>query len=297
MRRANGAEPQLNYRHAYHAGNFADVLKHAVLTRIVEHLKHKEKAFRAVDTHAGPGGYDLSSVEAQKTGEWRGGIGRVLHADLPLSSRALLQPYLDVIRAANPAGAAFRHYPGSPALVRALLRPQDRLTATELHPKDAASLRTRFAGDIQTRVIELDGWLALGAQLPPKEKRGLVLVDPPFEQEGEWRRLVDGLSRAHRRWPGGTYLLWYPQKDRTQVRLFQDALRGLGIPKMLDLSLMIRAPSSVPRLDGCGLIAVNPPYTLAEEMRTLMPVLCGLLADGPGGQSSVEWIAGDGPAP
>src|SRR5690606_4824480 len=182
----------MNYRHAYHAGNFADVMKHAVLARIVEYLKRKDKAFRVIDTHAGTGMYDLSSEEAQKTGEWRGGIGTLLNAQLPGDAAALLKPYLDAVRAANPDGAVTR-YPGSPAIARHLLRRQDRLTAIELHPADAAALKRHFAGDFQTRVIELDGWLALGAHLPPKEKRGLVLVDPPFEERDEFGRIVEGL--------------------------------------------------------------------------------------------------------
>ncbi|TIT43493.1 MAG: 23S rRNA (adenine(2030)-N(6))-methyltransferase RlmJ, partial [Mesorhizobium sp.] len=170
----------MNYRHAYHAGNFADVVKHAVLTRLLDYLKQKDKAFRVIDTHAGIGRYDLSSVEAQKTGEWLGGIGRLVGADLDTRVAALLAPYLEAVRAVNPEGGV-KNYPGSPLIARHLLRKQDRLTAIELHPQDAERLKAVFAGDFQTRVIELDGWLALGAHLPPKEKRGLVLVDPPFE--------------------------------------------------------------------------------------------------------------------
>ncbi|RUW96788.1 23S rRNA (adenine(2030)-N(6))-methyltransferase RlmJ, partial [Mesorhizobium sp. M2A.F.Ca.ET.037.01.1.1] len=220
----------MNYRHAYHAGNFADVVKHAVLARLVEYLKQKDKAFRVIDTHAGIGRYDLASVEAGKTGEWQGGIGRLTEATLEPQAAALLQPYLEAVRAQNPDGG-LKHYPGSPLIVRHLLRSQDRLTAIELHPKDAVRLKLVFAGDFQARVIELDGWLALGAQLPPKEKRGLVLIDPPFEEEGEFSRLVDGLRKAHRRWPGGIYALWYPIKDRRAVTAFRGALKETGIPK------------------------------------------------------------------
>ncbi|RUU64971.1 23S rRNA (adenine(2030)-N(6))-methyltransferase RlmJ, partial [Mesorhizobium sp. M7A.T.Ca.TU.009.01.1.2] len=182
----------MNYRHAYHAGNFADVVKHVVLTRLLEYLKQKDKAFRVVDTHAGIGRYDLSSAEAQKTGEWQGGIGRLIDAPFAAPVAALLEPYLKTIRSLNPEGG-IQKYPGSPLIARHLMRKQDRLTAIELHPKDAARLRTFFAGDFQARIIELDGWLALGAHLPPKEKRGLVLIDPPFEEAGEFERLVDGL--------------------------------------------------------------------------------------------------------
>ena len=230
----------MNYRHAYHAGNFADVVKHAALSRLVEYLKLKDKAFRVVDTHAGAGLYDLSSEEAQKTGEWLEGIGRLLEAKLSPQAGALLAPYLEAVSAANPKGGVEK-YPGSPLIVRHLLRPQDRLSAIELHPKDFQRLKALFAGDFQVRAIELDGWLALGAHLPPKEKRGLVLVDPPFEQEGEFDRLVDGLVRAHRRWPGGIYALWYPIKDRAAVARFRAGLKESGIPKILDVTFEIRS--------------------------------------------------------
>lgn len=281
----------MNYRHAYHAGNFADVMKHAMLARIVTYLKQKDKAFRVIDTHAGIGVYDLSAPEAQKTGEWRGGIGRLLEADVDGEAAGLLAPYLAAVRAANPEGGLQR-YPGSPAIVRHLLRGQDRLTAIELHPADAAMLKARFAGDFQTRVIELDGWLALGAHLPPKEKRGLVLVDPPFEAEGEFGRLAGGLQRGWRRWPGGVFALWYPIKDRKAVGAFRRALAEAGIPKILDLSLEIRAAGPEPRFDGSGLIVVNPPYPLEAEAGLLLPALARLLGE-KGASANVEWLAGE----
>ncbi|TJW39086.1 MAG: 23S rRNA (adenine(2030)-N(6))-methyltransferase RlmJ, partial [Mesorhizobium sp.] len=233
----------MNYRHAYHAGNFADVVKHVVLSRLVEYLKQKDKAFRVIDTHAGIGRYDLSSSEAHKTGEWQGGIGRLIDAEPSGAAAALLAPYLDAVRSLNPDGAV-KKYPGSPLIARHLLRKQDRLSAIELHPQDVAKLKALFASDFQTRVIELDGWLALGAHLPPKEKRGLVLVDPPFEEEGEFDRLVEGLQRAHKRWPGGIYALWYPVKDRKAVAAFRKALKETGIPKLLDIGFEIRPPSA-----------------------------------------------------
>lgn len=282
----------MNYRHAYHAGNFADVVKHAVLARIVEYLKRKDKAFRVIDTHAGRGHYDLSSVEAQKTGEWQAGIGRVLAYNFRPDAAALLAPYLDAVRAANPEGGV-RHYPGSPSIVRHLLRRQDRLTAIEMHPQDAAALSKRFAGDIQTRVIELDGWLALGAHLPPKEKRGMVLVDPPFEVAGEFDRLVEGLQKAHRRWPGGIYALWYPIKDRRAVNAFRAALAEAGIPKVIDIRFEIRPPSSEPSLDGSGMVVVNPPFPLKEELGVILPALSRVLSEPAGGSWRVVEIAGE----
>lgn len=283
----------MNYRHAYHAGNFADVVKHVILARIVEYLKRKDQAFRVIDTHAGIGLYDLTGVEAGKTGEWQGGIERLMEAAdkgaIEQGALELLTPYLDTVRAVN-NGKSLRHYPGSPSIVRHLLRKQDRLSALELHPQDAAKLAKRFEGDYQVRVIELDGWLALGAHLPPKEKRGLVLVDPPFEKEGEFDRLVDGLIKAHKRFSGGTYALWYPIKDRRETERFAKRLRESGIAKIMQIDVAIRGASSEPRLDGTGMIVVNPPYTLESEMQSLLPCLTKLLASDEGANFSVSWI-------
>ncbi|MCV0397759.1 MAG: 23S rRNA (adenine(2030)-N(6))-methyltransferase RlmJ [Rhizobiaceae bacterium] len=280
----------MNYRHAYHAGNFADVVKHVVLARIVEYLKRKDKPFRVIDTHAGKGFYDLTSDEAQRTGEWRDGVGRVLKAPLAPEVAALVAPWLDAVRSIN-SESGLLAYPGSPVLVRHLLRPIDRLTAIELHPADATALKARFAGDRQARIIELDGWLALGAHLPPKEKRGLVLVDPPFEEPGDFGRLTKGLTKAHRRWPGGIYALWYPVKHRQDVARFRRVLGEAGIPDMIDISLTIRAPSPEPRLDGCGMVVVNPPFTLESELRVILPPLSEILRQGDGGGWSVERLA------
>ncbi|MBZ9896292.1 MULTISPECIES: 23S rRNA (adenine(2030)-N(6))-methyltransferase RlmJ [unclassified Mesorhizobium] len=282
----------MNYRHAYHAGNFADVVKHVVLTRLLEYLKQKDKAFRVIDTHAGIGRYDLSSLEAQKTGEWQGGIGRLVDAAPEAQAAMLLAPYLDAVRACN-ADGPLKKYPGSPLVARHLLRKQDRLSAIELHPKDVAKLKTEFAGDFQTRVIELDGWLALGAHLPPKEKRGLVLIDPPFEEEGEFGRLVDGLAKAHKRWPGGIYALWYPIKDRKAVIGFRKALKETGVPKLLDIEFEIRPASQEPSLDGSGLVVANPPFTLEGELRILLPALHKLLVLEKPAHWTLNWLAGE----
>lgn len=279
----------MNYRHAYHAGNFADVVKHVVLTRIIEYLKRKDAAFRVIDTHAGIGLYDLASDEAEKTQEWRTGIGRLVGQNFPRDVAALLQPYLDAVGLPQ-AGNELAEYPGSPLIARRLLRPQDRLFAIELHPEDAVHLKDLFAGDIRVRVLELDGWLSLGAHLPPKEKRGLVLIDPPFEEPGEFDRMVDGLVKAHQRWPGGLYALWYPVKDRAAVNAFRRRLAETGIPKILDISFELRAPSPEPRLDGCGMVVVNPPYTLEAEMKALLPVLSELLSKGPGAKFGTRWM-------
>ncbi|MDZ5696316.1 23S rRNA (adenine(2030)-N(6))-methyltransferase RlmJ [Chelativorans sp. M5D2P16] len=284
----------MNYRHAFHAGNFADVVKHTVLVRIIDYLKRKEKAFRIIDTHAGTGLYDLSSEEAQRTGEWRDGIARLVTTKIEGEAASLFRPLLDSVLAVN-QGYEVTRYPGSPLLVRHLLRRQDRLTAIELHPQDVAALKMLFAGDHQVRVIELDGWLALGAHVPPKEKRGVVLVDPPFEKAGEFERLVDGLKRAYRRWPGGIYALWYPIKDRAAVVAFRQALKESCVPDILDISLEIRPPSPEPRLDGSGMIVVNPPYVLGRELEILLPVLARTLGDRGASRFSLTQLTGEAP--
>ncbi|MCD2171819.1 23S rRNA (adenine(2030)-N(6))-methyltransferase RlmJ [Rhizobium sp. C4] len=282
----------MNYRHIYHAGNFADILKHAVLARLIVYLQQKDKAFRVVDTHAGIGLYDLSSLEAQKTGEWLDGIGRLIAAELPADVAPLLAPYLDAVRALNPEGGV-KLYPGSPKLTRILMREQDRLSAMELHPEDCETLRNLFEGDYHVRVTELDGWLSLGAHMPPKEKRGIVLVDPPFEIEGEYERLVDGLVKAYRRFPGGTYCLWYPIKRGAPIADFHAALKETEIPKMLCAELAVRSDRETTGLSGSGLIIVNPPFTLHEELKRILPVLKTLLAQDRFASTRNMWLRGE----
>lgn len=277
----------MNYRHAFHAGGFVDVVKHLILTRLIVYLQRKAAAFRVIDTHAGRGRYDLTAVEAERSPEWRDGIARALARGLP----DLAAPYLDAVRAFNPDG--LKAYPGSPVLVRHLLRPQDRLSALELHPEDFAALSAEFAGDIQTRATNLDGWLALNAYVPPKEKRGLILVDPPFEEDGEWQRLAEGLVKAHRKFATGIFALWYPLKEPQEAADFAIALRATGIPKMLRVELTIRKPSTPSRLFGTGMIVVNPPYVLEDEMRTLLPPLASALADEGRGGWKLDWLRGE----
>lgn len=282
----------MNYRHIYHAGNFADVLKHAVLARLIRYLQNKDKAFRVLDTHAGIGLYDLSSEEAQKTGEWQTGIGKLLDAELSADIADLLEPYLSAVRELNPDGG-IRYYPGSPKLARMLFRPQDRLSAMELHPQDFNRLHRLFEGDHHVRATELDGWLALGAHLPPKEKRGLVLVDPPFEEPGEYERLVDGLEKAFRRFPGGTYCLWYPLKKDAPIKAFHEALKETGIPKMLCAELSVCSDRDTTGLTGSGLIVVNPPFTLKDELHRLLPVLKDLMAQDRFASHRAFWLRGE----
>src|SRR5882757_5472857 len=203
----------MNYRHAFHAGGFADVIKHIVLVRMLTYLQDKPAAFRVIDTHAGAGLYDLTSDEAQRGGEWLTGIARIMQARFSEKTLPLLKPYLDIVRAFNPQ-AELVAYPGSPLIARALLRPQDRLTACEIEPNARKRLIGALRRDTQARVVDLDGWTALPAFVPPKERRGLVLIDPPYEQKDEFERLAGGFAEAFAKWPTGIYLLWYPVKSR-----------------------------------------------------------------------------------
>jgi 23S rRNA (adenine2030-N6)-methyltransferase len=282
----------MNYRHAYHAGNFADVIKHAVLCRVLMHLRGKPGAFRVIDTHAGAGAYDLRGVEAGKTLEWRDGIGRLIGAGLDAPVRALLAPYLDAVAALNPSGA-LAAYPGSPALARALLRSQDRLIACELEPQAVAALSRELGGDARAKAVAIDGWTALTAYVPPKERRGLVLIDPPFEQEDEFSRLVQGLAAAHRKWPTGHYLAWYPIKNANEVAAFVRKLAGSGIAKMLRVELIVPSSAAETGLRGSGLIVVNPPWTLHDELNVLLPALARVLSRGAMCKTTNQWIAGE----
>jgi 23S rRNA (adenine2030-N6)-methyltransferase len=307
----------MNYQHAYHAGNFADVVKHAIFCRVLMHLRDKPAPFRVIDTHAGAGGYNLAGPEASKTQEWQDGVGRLLPADsgrlaadLGPQAADLLAPYLNAVAALNPNGR-LTAYPGSPKLAQALLRRQDRLIACELEPRAAADLERALKGDARTKAIAIDGWTALTAYVPPRERRGVVLIDPPFEQPDEFDRLAERLVAAHRKWPTGIYLLWYPIKDDTEVAAFVRKLARTGIAKMLRAELIlptsgsnassasgVRPGSSSglpsrPGLRGSGLIAVNPPWTLYRELEVLLPVLAKLLSRGVAGAVTLHWLAGE----
>jgi 23S rRNA (adenine2030-N6)-methyltransferase len=279
----------MNYRHAYHAGSFADVLKHAVLCRVLEHLREKPAAFRVIDTHAGAGVYDLAGPEAGKTGEWRDGIGRLLGAPLARQARELLRPYLDAVTARNP-GATLTSYPGSPALAQALMRRQDRLLACELEPNAAAALARQLRGDARAKAITLDGWTALAAFVPPKERRGVVVVDPPFEQPDDFSRLAQGLAAAHRKWATGSYVLWYPVKDSAEVSAFVRKIARLRIGKTLRAELIVSSATDSPGLRGCGLILVNPPWKLHQDLQILLPALSAVLARDGRGATTLGWL-------
>lgn len=282
----------MNYRHDFHAGSFADVFKHAIFCRVLAYLRQKPAAFRVIDTHAGSGLYSLASEQAERSGEWQGGIGRLMAAQLAPDVASLLAPYLDVIGALNEPGQ-LRTYPGSPALARAWLRPQDRMIACELEPNAARSLAYHLRGDPRIKCLEIDGWTAWPAYIPPVERRGIVLVDPPFEQDGDGRRLVRGLETALRKWATGIYALWYPIKGRPEPDALAKSLRRLAGAKILRAELTVSPLSNPSRLNGSGLILVNPPWTLEQELSVLLPALATLLGrDGKGG-SRVDWLAGE----
>lgn len=270
----------MNYRHIYHAGNFADVFKHIVLMLVLEYLGEKDKPFFALDTHAGIGLYDLYDEAAQKTAESDEGIRR-----LWASSRhpEIITRYLGLIRRFNRrSNGALRHYPGSPLIVREMLRPGDRMTANELHPEDHPRLSAALGADRRVRVTKEDGYVLLKSQLPPPERRGLVLVDPPFEARDEFARMVRGLREAHRRWAQGVYMFWYPVKDRALVDAYHRDLGETGIPRILAADFMLRRPDSPDILNGCGLAIVNPPWTLKAQIRDVAPWLAQTLTGGEG---------------
>ncbi len=278
----------MNYRHAFHAGNFADVFKHVLLVCVLCYLRRKDAPFRFIDTHAGVGFYDLSGAEAERTGEWRDGVGRL---DEPLSTgaEALIAPYRTVLDDVRRRHGPYV-YPGSPLVARELLRRQDRGILVELHPMDGALLAERFNAVPNLKVLRLDGWTALHGLIPPKERRGLVLIDPPYEERHEFDRLTAEVARAVAKWPTGVFLAWYPIKDRREID--RVALRfGKAVPRAaLRLELMVESPDVPARLNGCGLFVVNPPWTLREEAEAVLPALADRLARRGYGAYRCEWL-------
>lgn len=277
----------MNYRHAFHAGNFADVFKHAVLTLLLGHLRRKATPFAVFDVHAGVGLYDLWGDAAGKTGEWQDGIERFL-AEPPPSE---LTDYAAAVHEVNEPGA-LRFYPGSPLLARRAMRPGDRLTLAELHPDDVRLLKSNFTGDSQVAVHQRDAYEALKALLPPPERRGLVLIDPPFELKDEFSRILCGLTQALKRWGAGTYVVWYPIKDRPLVAAFHADLAALPVKEILAAELLIHPDDYPARLNGCGLAILNPPWQLDETLARLMPELHRRLARS-GGSGRVAWVKRD----
>ena len=282
----------LSYRHAFHAGNFADVHKHMVLSLLVENLLHKDSPVCYLDSHAASGRYDLDSAEAQKNSEHQQGIMRLWRQErIPDAAR----PYIAAIQAVNPSGyaAAPRFYPGSPLIVRHLLRPQDRMILTELHPADFQKLHQEFAADRLVSVHHLDGYQALKAFLPPKERRGLVLIDPAFERRDEIAHMISGLQTAYQRWPQGVFALWFPITNRSALSKFYRSLIKTGIRKILSCELCVRPPLTARPLNGSVMVIINPPWQVDKTLRELQPWLAKVLAEGDHAIQRLEWLVAE----
>lgn len=276
----------LSYRHSYHAGNHADVLKHTVQSLIIESLKEKDKPFLYLDTHAGAGRYQLSSPQAERTGEYMEGIARIWQQeDLPEE----MAPYIAAVKAFNRT-EQLRYYPGSPLIARQLLRPQDSLQLTELHPSDFPLLRAEFQKDARARVERADGFMQLKAKLPPVSRRGLVLIDPPYEMKTDYQAVVKGIAEGHKRFATGVYALWYPVVLRQQIkRMFHD-LEDTGIRRILQIELAVRPDSDHRGMTASGMVVINPPWKLEQQMTTLLPWLHKTLVPEGIGGTTLSWI-------
>jgi 23S rRNA (adenine2030-N6)-methyltransferase len=255
----------MNYRHAYHAGNFADCFKHALLIALLESLERKPNPYFVLDTHAGAGWYDLGAEASRRTAEAESGIRRLLRSPPPILGR-----YLGLV-------TRLGLYPGSPALIRAGLRQTDRLICCELHPEDTKSLRRRFRHDPQVRVHERSGWEALGSLLPPKEKRGLVFIDPPFEERNEFSLLSKGLQVGYGRFGHGIFAAWYPVKRMAAVRGFHEGLVSSGIRDIVAVELRVREVTQPDWLNGCGLAVINPPHEFERHARVIADAVLSCL--------------------
>ena len=280
----------MNYRHAFHAGNHADVLKHVVLLALVDALQRKDTPCFVLDTHAGRGRYDLGGTEAGKTGEAQAGVAQLLAwaRDARPLPEAIAR-YREALRAHDPAGER-RSYPGSPLLVAQALRQQDRLAACELQPDEAQALKSALAGDARVGVHQRDGYAAIGALLPPKEKRGLVLIDPPYEaQDAEYPMIIDALRTGLTRWPTGQFAVWYPIKRRpTLMPFFRKAVQ-LPAKSVLAVELLVRPDDSPLRMNGSGILLVNPPWKIEDVLQPALQALVKALGE-PGASSRVEWL-------
>jgi 23S rRNA (adenine2030-N6)-methyltransferase len=275
----------LSYRHSFHAGNFADVLKHLVQLRILRYLLQKEKPLFYLDTHAGAGGYQLGAAHASKAQEFENGIARLWQRDdLPPE----VADYVALVRRFNGGQRKLQRYPGSPWFAQQLLRASDRMALHELHPADFGQLQKAFAADRRCRVRAEDGFQACLALLPPAERRALVLIDPPYELKEDYQRVVDTLLGAHQRFATGSYALWYPVVERRRIDRLEKALAASGIRRILLLELGIAADHPGHGMTASGMILVNPPFSLATEMAPVLDYLARTLGAGHGHQRIVE---------
>ena len=290
----------MNYRHQYHAGNFADVLKHALLIPLLRGMQRKDKGFLYLDTHAGRGCYDLASAARgdtlERTPEWPAGVGRLWErTDLP----APVADYLALVKAFDrrnrTAAEAVdlskpRFYPGSPWLAQALAPPQDRLALCEKHPEEFAALRAELDFEARATLQSMDGYTAVKAVLPPPEKRAFVLIDPPFEDPREYAHVVGALREGLRRLSGGTFAVWYPLTERARVDAFFAELVALRPPPTWSAELTVVGPTSPVKMKGCGLVVINPPWQIDRELSPLLPWLASVLAQSPGGTADLRWL-------
>ena len=284
----------MNYRHEFHAGNFADVLKHALLTRVLVYLARKDAALRFIDTHAGAGRYDLASRAAERSPEWRDGIARLVKAKPPEDVAELLAPYLQTLGPVDEAEGRPLSYPGSPAIAQALLRPQDRIALCEAHPEEREKLIAALGRDSRLNIAPTDGYVALNAYVPPKERRGLVLIDPPYEAPDEAQRVEQALGKALAKWPQGSFMLWRPIKAEREDRRFLRAIADLEAPNILRIEIDVGeippGPNSPSPLRRTGLLFVNPPFPLYDEAQVLLPYLSRLLTRAGGATSVCQWL-------
>ena len=291
----------MNYRHAFHAGNFADVMKHITLALVIEYLKQKPKPFVVIDTHAGIGCYDLTSTEASRTGEWRQGVARFLDRDGAGFSDAVassFKPYIDIVLAMN--GGRFDvqapqelFYPGAGEIARRLVRPGDRVVLNELHCDDVQILRRTMARDARVRVMDVDGWQAIRSLLPPKERRGVVLIDPPFEAVDEFERLTSALKQGVARFASGIYLIWFPIKAGNGAAAFVEAVVQSGLKRLLLAELFVRHQNHDTGLNGSALLIHNPTFGLDIALKQILPVLAKRLGDPDAPEPKVRWLAAE----
>ncbi|ADT85462.1 23S rRNA (adenine(2030)-N(6))-methyltransferase RlmJ [Vibrio sp. Vb2880] len=275
----------LSYRHSFHAGNHADVVKHIVQSLILSALQQKDKPFVYHDTHSGVGRYDLTHEWSEKTGEYKQGIARLWQqTEVPED----IHSYLEAIKALNDDGE-LRYYPGSPRVARAHLRSHDRMVLTELHPSDYPLLEQEFHRDRQVAIFKEDGFARLKASLPPKERRGLVLIDPPYELAKEYRDVVQAIAQSYKRWATGIYAIWYPVVNRCDIEDMIEGLQGLGIRKILQIELGVSPDTNERGMTASGMIVINPPWKLESQMQSILPFLKEAIAPATG-HYKVDWI-------
>jgi 23S rRNA (adenine2030-N6)-methyltransferase len=287
----------MNYRHHFHAGNFADVMKHALLVRLLRELQKKEKGFLYLDTHAGRGRYDLASAATgdslARKPEWPDGIGRLWtlpERGLPEGLKDYLNLVRDFDRRSGNLEAQPRFYPGSPWIARMLARPADRLALCEKHAADCSALRTEFAGLPRVAVDETDGYSGVRAMLPPPERRALVLIDPPYESQDEFVLITRAVEAGLKRLRSGVFAIWFPLTTRARLDEFFKAVRELNPPSALAAELTVAGESSTLKMKGCGLIVINPPWQFESVATPILQYLSRELAQEPGGGARVEWL-------